>query len=80
MPEVLGDRFPTARAGRPVRVDINNLRMYADHNPGKVVSEDYDEKDAQSVRRQFLKLPGYKVMTAKTDEPGVRQVFVMKEK
>lgn len=76
MPEVIGKDFPTARAGRPVRVDITPLQRMADEYAGEVVCETYDEKDAQSVRRQFLKMPQYQVMTAKAEENGHRVVMV----
>lgn len=78
MPEVVGTEFPTAKAGRPVRVDITPLKQMADDNPGEVVAETYDEKDAQSVRRQFLKMPEYRVMTTKAEDKSERVVMVKK--
>jgi len=61
-------------------VDIRNLKAYADGHPEQVVGETYDDRDAQSVRRQFSKLGGYKVMTTKAEEPGMRRVLIQKTK
>lgn len=77
MPELMGESFPKPKAGRPVRVDISAMRHLADSNPGQIVGDVFEERDAQSVRRQFQNLPGYKVMTTK-HESGSRRVLVMK--
>lgn len=79
MPEVLGDDFPKGRAGRPVRVDITPIKKMADEMPGQVIGEVLDEADAQSVRRQFLRMPEYKVMTSKHTQNGKRQVMVQRK-
>jgi hypothetical protein len=51
----------------------------ADSHPGQVVGEVMDDKDAQSVRRQFLKLPGYKVATIKHEDQGMRRVLIQRK-
>jgi hypothetical protein len=79
VPELVGGEFPKPRSGRPVRADISYLKEHADKYPGEVVADNFTEKDAQSVRRQFLKMSGYKVMTSKTDESDMRRVYVMRK-
>lgn len=78
MLEVIGDDFPKARAGRPVRVDITPIREAADELPGQVIGTVLNEADAQSMRRQFLRLPEYQVQTAKHKDKGKRRVMVKK--
>lgn len=78
MPEVIGNKFPKQNVGRPVRADISLIKAMADKYPGQVIAEDLDEADAQSVRRQFVKMTGYKVMTTQSMEPGMRRVLVQK--
>lgn len=78
MPEVMGRRFPKSKVGRPVRADISAIKNMADEFPGEVIGEVLNEADAQSVRRQFTKLAGYKVMTTRTIETGMRRVLVQK--
>ena len=78
MPEVMGRRFPKRKVGRPVRADISMIKAMADEFPGEVIGEVLSEADAQSVRRQFNKLPGYKVMTTRAVESGMRRVLVQK--
>lgn len=75
----MGHVFPKPKAGRPVRVDITEMKDLADEHPGQVVGHVFDERDAQSVRRQFTQLGGYKVMTTK-HESGGRWVLVTKKK
>lgn len=78
MAELL-DQFPKSTAGRPTRVNISYLKTLADNNPGEVVAEVLNEKDAQSVRRQFLKLRGYKVATIKHTQQGMRRVLIQRK-
>jgi hypothetical protein len=78
MPEVL-DEFPRPAAGRPVRYDVSDIKSMADMHPGQVVAEVLDEHDAQSVRRQFQKMAGYKVMTTKHKDKGMRRVLVQRK-
>jgi hypothetical protein len=76
MPEVMGQSFEPRRMGRPPSVDIRPLKEMVDNNPGYWVQEHYSSNDAASVRRQFQKLGGYKVTTAKSEIKGERVVMV----
>lgn len=76
MPEVMLNGFHPKKPGRPVLVDITEMQKMVDDNPGYWVQETFTLNEAASVRRQFLKQKGYRVMTGKAEEPGKRIVMV----
>ena len=71
----LMDKAPTPKVGRPLKVDVTEMKALAEANPGRWVADTFTENEAASARRQFKKL-GWKVATATAAQPGFRKVMV----